>query len=654
MKKIFTSIVLLFITAFAFAQVADEALHQIIEGEKAAWLRRQSALDRGVLQLANNRSDIHYTRFHFWVDPAVRYIRGEVMTVFEPTETVAGLDFDFSAALTMDSILWHGEKLHFSQNGDILTVHLHHPLPALLSDSLTFFYQGVPSSTGFGSFETNTHNNGTPVMWTLSEPYGASEWMPCKQALNDKIDSIDVYITHPDSYHAASNGLLQSEITADGLTTAHWKHRYPIATYLVAIAVTDYKIFSMDVAHPDGDTKIVNYVYPESEASARQSMSYLRQQMQLYNDLFGLYPFQREKYGHAQFGWGGGMEHQTMSFMGGFGFELVAHEMAHQWFGDKVTCGSWQDIWLNEGFATYLSGLCYEHIQPQYWLQFKQQRIQSATSQPGGSVWVNDTSSVDRIFSGRLSYAKGAMVLHMLRWICGDSTFFSGLRSYLADPDLAYGYARTNHLQARLEAASGKSLAGFFADWHKGQGYPSYKITWSQGADQRLSFKVTQKQSHPSVSYFELPLPLRLRGAQGQVKDIVLNHTTEGQVFQETVDFPVSSVEFDPEAWLITKDNVVERVTVGAHDLTSVGYSLRISPNPVRDGILRPAVESPKPGQVQFTLHNAEGRTVLSQTVQLSAGANRFALEVTALPAGTYTLQMENELGQHSEWVILQ
>lgn len=651
MKHTIFLTVLMLVATLLPSQNADP-FESIVDGEKTAWLRRQAAQDRGLLQFANNRSDIHYTRFHFWVDPAVRYIQGTVMTVFEPTETVSSLDFDFSAVLTMDSILWHGEKLDFSRSDDILTVQFHHPLPAFLSDSITFFYQGVPSSTGFGSFETNTHGN-VPVMWTLSEPYGAMEWMPCKQALNDKLDSIDVFITHPAGYKAASNGVLQSEVADNDRVTAHWKHRYPIATYLVAIAVTNYKVFEAQVPHKDGNTPIINYVYPESEQSAKESMSYLTAQMQLYNDLFGLYPFHKEKYGHAQFGWGGGMEHQTMSFMGGFGFELVAHEMAHQWFGDKVTCGSWQDIWLNEGFATYLSGLCYERIQPQYWLQFKQQRIASVTNQPGGSVWVDDTSSVNRIFSGRLSYAKGAMVLHMLRWVCGDSAFFGGLRQYLADPSTAYGYARTAQLQAHLEAASGKSLGGFFADWYKGQGYPSYQITWFQGTDNIVLFKVKQRRSHPSVSYFELPLPLRLRGSQGQVKDVVLNHITEGQTFQEQLDFQVATVEFDPDAWLITKDNMVQRVAVGTHDLRSAGYRARIEPNPVANGVLQVSVTAPNAGEVQFVLDNAEGRTVLAHSGQLSAGSTRFLFEVAALPAGIYRLRIQRGLGELVEQVLI-
>lgn len=650
MTKIHITLLFLLLTSAIFAQRADE-LESIIEGEKAAWLKKNTATERDLIQSADNRSDLVYCRFHFWVDPAVRYIRGEVMTVFKPSQLLTDLQFDFSTALSMDSILWHGQNLGFTRDGDILTVNF--PTPLLDTDSLTFFYQGEPTSTGFGSFETNVHGNGTPVMWTLFEPYGAMEWMPCKQSLTDKIDSADIYITHPEAYRAASNGVLRSETVENGQKTAHWETRYPIAAYLVAIAVTNYQEFSTDVPHPEGTTKIVNYVYPESVQSAQNSMTYLKLQMQLYNDLFGLYPFQKEKYGHAQFGWGGGMEHQTMSFMGSFGYELVAHEMAHQWFGDKVTCGSWEDIWLNEGFATYLSGLCYENLLPNNWFQFKQGRINDVTSQPGGSVRVSDTTNVNRIFSGRLSYSKGAMVLHMLRWVSGDSAFFGGIRNYLADPNLAYSYAKTADLQAHIEATSGKNLQGFFADWFIGQGFPSYQITWSQNTDNQLFFNVKQSQSHPSVPYFELPLPLRLNGAQGQTQDIVLNHISNGQNFQEQADFAVTSVEFDPDLWLISKDNSITKVAVGTHDLAALGFSLKIEPNPVTGGVLQAVATAPISGNVRFSVENMEGRMLFSSAENLISGENRLSFELAGLPAGPYFLRMKNTSGEMTAQVIV-
>lgn len=629
----------------AFAQNSDP-LDAIIDGEKARWLH-QHAQDRSGLSSATNHSDIRYCRLHWTVDPAVRYINGEVMTVFEPTETLSSLDFDFSAALTMDSILYHGQHLAFTQNGDILSAQFPSALPPFLADSLTFFYQGEPTSSGFGSFEVTQHDT-VPVLWTLSEPYGAMEWWPCKQSLTDKIDSVDIYISCPAAYRGASNGLLQSETTAGGWTTAHWRHRYPIAAYLVCMAVTNYESFALQVPF-DGDTTLMlNYVYPENLAVAQVQIPENIAHMQLYDQLFGLYPFQNEKYGHTQFSWGGGMEHQTMTFVSGFGYELLAHELAHHWFGDKVTCGSWQDIWLNEGFATYLSGLVYENLQPANWYSFKSGRISTATSQPGGSVWVDDTTSVGRIFSGRLSYSKGAMVLHMLRWVCGDSAFFAGVRGYLNDPALAYRYARTADLQAHLEAASGKNLDGFFADWFYGQGYPSYDITWSKSPAHLVTITLQQTPSHPSVSFFEMPIPVKLTDGVHDTT-LVLNHTFSGQVFTATLDFSPTELVFDPDLWIVSRNNLVQEVSDTGEPLPQ--FTLDVVPNPtVTDLNIR--LRTLYGDDARLTLYAADGKMMLQQTEHLSPGMNQLTMPSARLPSGTYVLRVEGK-GWHTEQAVV-
>lgn len=621
------------------AQNADPP-DALIEGEKSVWFHAFSARERNGLVSADNRSDIRYCRMHWTVDPAVKYIQGEVTTVFEPTELIDSLEFDFSANMSMDSIRYHGQLLGFTRSDNILSVHFSSSLPAFLPDSLTFFYRGEPASTGFGAFVVNKHDS-IPILWTLSEPYGAMEWWPCKQALNDKIDSLDILITHPDGYRAASNGLLVAETTTGGWTTAHWRHRYPIAAYLVGMAVTNYETFTIPAPFGEDTIPIVNYVYPESLSQAQAEIAGNVAHMQFFSELFGLYPFHREKYGHAQFGWGGGMEHQTMTFVGNFGFELLAHELAHHWFGNDVTCGSWEDIWLNEGFATYLSGLCYENLQPQYWQGFKQGRIGHVTSEPGGSLRVDDTTNIGRIFSGRLTYNKGAMVLHMLRWICGDSAFFAGARNYLEDPAIAFGYARTPILLAHLETASGKDLDGFFADWYDGEGYPSYQVTWSQNIDNQVKIILHQTQSHPSVPFFELPVPLQLYGS-GQPVAIRLDHTFDGQIFDVPANFTVDSIVFDPDFWLISRDNTVTQITT-SDEPEEANFVLRVEPNPVRNGLAQVALNSNRDGKMQLTLETPDGKKLLTRLETFAAGQNLFVLDVGHLPAGVYFLRVQSD-----------
>src|SRR5690606_862717 len=276
--------------------------------------------------------------------------------------------------------------------------------------------------------------------------------------------------------------------------------------------------------------------------------------MDLYESLFGTYPFANEKYGHAQCNITGGMEHTTVSIMGNFDRNLVAHVLGHQWFGDKVTCGTWSDIWLNEGFATYLSGLVIENLDGNYnFINWKAQRIISITSAPDGTVYVPEAelNSVGRIFSSRLSYNKGAMVVHMLRYIMGDEDFYQGLRNYLNDEDLAFGYATTPDLQTHLEAVSGMDLTGFFNDWIYSQGYPVYDVTTHDIGGGQVQITISQDQTSSMVDFFEMPVKIRLLSADGETFDVKLNHTFSGQQFVVDVPFTVAGFEFDPERDII-------------------------------------------------------------------------------------------------------
>jgi hypothetical protein len=393
-------------------------------------------------------------------------------------------------------------------------------------------------------------------MWSLSEPYGSRDWWPCKNGLDDKADSIDVLVTNPIAYKAASNGLLQSEtLTAGGTKiTAHWKHRYAIASYLICFAVTNYTVFNNTVQLSTGILPMQTYCYPESLSSFQNGTINTLNAMQLFDTTFGPYPFMNEKYGHVQFGWGGGMEHQTATFVVNIGESLCAHELGHQWFGDKITCGSWKDIWLNEGFATHLASIYMEKKYPANILSTRKSEISTITSQPGGSVEVDDTTNVNRIFDSRLSYTKGSHLLYMLRWKLGETVFFNALRNYQTDPAVVYGFARTADLKRNLEQTSGQNLTNFFNQWYSGQGYPTYNVQWSNTGSGDVWIKMNQVTSHVSVPFFELPVALKFKNATQQAT-VVVDNLFNGEIFIKSIGFVADSIFIDPDAWLITRNN---------------------------------------------------------------------------------------------------
>jgi aminopeptidase N len=628
MKSIFLFILCTF-TSATFAQTTIDTIYSIAEAEmKSASATMNFSANPNTLNY-----DVTYQKLEFTVNPAVYFISGKVTTTFKALSPMSTVIFDLTNNLTVSSVKQNNVSIPFSQTPTEVIITLSGLVNTNSSATVEITYAGAPSATQ-EAFTISTHS-GTPILWTLSQPYGGRDWWPCKQDLNDKIDSIDVYITAPSQYTSVANGMQISQVThTNGTKTTHFSHDYPIPAYLVAIAVTNYQIFTQTAGTSPNTFPIVNYLYPENFTSASNSLAVTLPIMNLFETLFETYPYSAEKYGHAQFSWGGGMEHTTVSFMGSFGRELIAHELGHQWFGNKITCGSWNDIWLNEGFATYLSGLVVENLDGSTpFVNWKNGLINNITSQNGGSVYVpeSDINNVNRIFSGRLSYNKGAMVVHMLRYKIGDAAFFQGMKNYLLDDDLAFGYANTADLKSHLETVSGMSLTEFFNDWVYGQGYPSYQFQVQNLANNQVQITINQTQSHPSVSFFEMPVPVRLLGSNGEQLNLVLNHTTNNQIFIENVPFTVTSMLFDPQKHLISKNNLVTL------DVTQVQTNalLRLYPNPT-SSILN--LQHPNDLKLEKAVfYNTLGQTMLTST--------ETTWDVSDFANGVYFLKVFNTNG---------
>jgi aminopeptidase N len=264
-----------------------------------------------------------------------------------------------------------------------------------------------------------------------------------------------------------------------------------------------------------------------------------------------------EKYGHAEFLRGGGMEHQTMSFMGSWNFGLIAHELAHQWFGNQTTCATWTDLWLNEGFATYFTLLAREALnEPNIWRGNQLASQERARRDPDLSVYVLDTLDRDRLFSSHLTYNKGAQLLRMIHGQLGDSVFYRAIRNYLADPDLRHGFARTDDLKFHIESTSRMDFTEFFNDWYYGSGHPHYTINWEQeGTTLFLTIKQT---TNGSTSFFELPFELRFVSRYDSLDLTFLPNSAD---FSTEIELPfqTDSIVFDPDLWTLGTADIFNR-----------------------------------------------------------------------------------------------
>lgn len=629
MKKI-TLVLLLLSTYATFAQDFLEELKTISEAE----MKSSSKLSSFVVNPNTANYDVKYQRLELNVNPNQYFISGDITTKFMAISPMNSITFDLTNELTVSAVSKNGTPLSFLQNGNNeLEITLANTVNTGVIDSLKVTYSGAPA-TGEDAFAQSSHN-GSPIIWTLSEPFGARDWWPCKQDLNDKIENIDVYLTTPSQYTSVSNGLEMGQVTnGNGTKTTHFKHNYPIPAYLVAIAVTNYSIYTQQAGTAPNEFPIVNYIYPESLTSATNSLQQTVPIMNLYEQLFETYPYSNEKYGHAQFGWGGGMEHTTVSFMGGFSRNLIAHELAHQWFGDKVTCGTWKDIWLNEGFATYLSGLVIENLDGNAsFVNWKGSLIDNITSSSSGAVYLTDSEAenVSRIFSSRLTYNKGAMVVHMLRWKLGDANFFQGLKNYLAASNLAYNYAITDDLQFHLEAVSGLDLTEFFSDWIYNQGYPSYSITAQNWNGGNARIVINQTTSNASVNFFEMPVPVRLFGSGGQILDVVLDNTFSGQQFIIPVSFTVTGLEFDPENHIVSNNNN----TVLGTESFEVLNEISVYPSPTIGDV---HIQMP----TSLTLENVNIYNALGQKILETKLSN---INISNLSTGILLLEITTDQG---------
>ncbi len=588
--------------------------------------------------------DMHFVHLDLEVESTSTAVGGSALMLAKVTsDNLDTIYLELNEALTLDSMRFNGELVSptFVDSEIFLVVD---EMNAGDDIEVLTYYHGGASSGGFFSGITSDYNNtyGKNVTWTLSEPFSARDWWPVRQNLKDKIDSVYQDYTCVNTEKVGANGLLTEVVDNGGLTTTYkWKTNYPISYYLMAFSVSEYQEYNV-YAKPtqlNGDSVLIqNFIYdhPNCLPNNKADIDRSTEIMELLSDLYGLYPFHEEKYGNCLAEIGGGMEHQTMTTIGSFEFGLNTHEMGHQWYGDNVTCATWSDIWINEGFASYSEYLGDQYLNSQgtadSWMSSAHNNIMSSNS---GSVYVPENEvyygNEWRIFDGRLTYKKGAAILHSLRYLINDDDlFFGALQNYTVDftDQIATGMDFKNS----VSDYTGINLDSYFEQWYFGEGYPTYSIEYYY-ADAGMHLTVSHTASAAfATSYFDLPLEVKLNFGASQDTIIKIPITSNLVSFQTEITQPVIQVVADPNNWIINK---VGSISVGTSELQNE-LGLVVGPNPVKDDLQ--IVFNEESNQLkEISLLDLSGREIESFSTM-----SNHTFDMSSYPAGTYLVKVND------------
>jgi aminopeptidase N len=589
------------------------------------------------------------------IDPETRNIEGSVKMVFASLESdLTHFVFDLRYTLDVDGVAHLSGPLAFTHDADSVSVVLPVPLAIGQEDSVVVSYSGLPRSPVINRglmFKTHTRlpdgpiDDRSPIIANMSQPGYSQSWWPCKDKPGDKF-LVTMKLTVPDNLIGVSNGTLVSEtVPESGWKTYVWREDYPIAAYLVSVAISDYVLLEEDCTTTGMGSYVPlkNWVFLGDVEDAIIEFAPLCDMMDFCESRYGAYPFLGEKYGHAEFIWPGAMEHQTVTSIGlasldGAGTHgwLVVHELAHMWFGDSLTPDIWADIWLNEGFATYSEAL---------WFEFSEGRDEYFTylaNHRNEQEWSSEGPVYDPVpvFPGRVIYDKGAWILHALRGRMGDRPFFRMVKEWASSGSRPGGTVITQDLILLANSWAGEPLDGFIWPYLKETILPQIVFDYeigdgSLGTDTKLSVTLRQIQ----YPLFDNVFPLVVTTASGTTTERIALNTESTSV---DLEFPaaITMVELDPEKWVIWNETTAAPKPQGLD---------RVYPNPSAGGYVTFGYRLAQPSRVEVRVMDSMGRQVFHEdlgTVTPDLEGNEYGWDVLTVsgarvPSGIYWVALE-------------
>lgn len=619
---------------------------------------KQSTLPIGYVP-PENKYDLKFYHLNLNVERNTRYVSGNVVS--KAKVVVASLDsfaFILHQNHTIDSVYVNGAKRVFVRQDSLVKATAGTPIPLNTIFEAIVYYKGTCPSGG-GAAIGDGYNLGTSgawgnqVSWSLSESLVAYQWFPCKQDLTDKIDSSWVYATTDSANMVGSNGLLKNVVSLGNKKRYEWKSRYPIDYYLISVSTAKYRAYNLyakpQYLAPDS-IFIQNFVYDNainnpSWNTQKTALNKIKQTIELQSKLFGMYPFYKEKYGHCMAPLGGGMEHQTMTTLGFFDFELDAHELGHQWWGDNVTCKAWKDIFINEGWASYTEYLCHQYLPTISGTTASSKMTSvhnSVMMQPGGSCYFTNADTMDAnvIFDSRLTYDKGSALIHMLRYtINNDSTFFNAIRGF--QNTYKFNVASVIDFKNYIQTYTGINLTQFFNQWFYGQGYPTFDVKWNQTGGNFILQSIQTQSMPSSVPLFITDMDYRVSRTAKPDTVIRLNHANLTENYIIPLSGTVTAIAVDPSNWILNKTigpvkDPSLNTSIGIEELSLA--TVFIGPNPTSD-VLNVYLYNNEKATVEIL--DLNGKLISTQNIDKEA-----QMDVSKYSNGIYNLIIKNNEGE--------
>jgi aminopeptidase N len=568
--------------------------------------------------------------YHCFISPYPKDFKATNIITLKVDSTLNSIKLNaINSSLLIDSVRKAGTS--FTHVGNILTVQLDRTYNPgeVLQVKVCYHHKNVTDNAFYVS-------NG--MVFTDCEPEGARSWFPCWDRPSDKA-TLDLTVKTTATAKLGSNGMLADSIINGDTCTYHWVSAHNLATYLMVMsAKVNYKLdigYWHKLSNPNDSIPLRFYYNNGEDPSAMEVV--LPLMTTYYSQKFIEHPFQKNGFSalNSQFAWGG-MENQTLtSICPGCWYEsLIAHEYAHQWFGDMITCATWADIWLNEGFATWCEAFWQENTggYSAYKADINSYAASYFSGNPGWAIsepeWALVTPSLNVLFDYSITYCKGACVLHQLRYTLGDSLYSATFQSYAADTNLRFKSAIIPDFISKVNLVTGQDYNWFFDEWIYQPNHPQYLNTYNfeniGGGQWKVNFFTTQTQTN--TVFFKMPIEVKIR---------VMNDANYQQ-FSWVFNKQPNQFQFDPSDNIVLKEGstilgiIDEQITKGYFRL------FQNQPNPAQDQT-RITYELVSPADVTLEIIDIMGKVVKSQVYSSrQAGMNSMEVDCAEFPSGVY------------------